>query len=200
MKAAYINELGGPEKIIYGELPAPEPGANQCLVRVAAVDVNPYDLYVRSGAVAANLKFPHILGQNLAGEIVATGPNAKRFKPGDRVWAIGQGERGTFAELAAVAESALHPIPAGVSAETAVALSLVGVTAQLGLMLARIQAGEILFVNGGSGGVGSSVVQMAKILGARVITTAGSEAKSPRAGGSARIAPSTTKLRTWPPP
>jgi len=88
------------------------------------------------------------------------------------------GRPGTFAELAAVDHRWLHAIPEGVSDEDAVALSLVGITAQLGLVRhANLKAGEVLFVNGGTGGVGSSVVQMAKILGARVITTAGSDEK-----------------------
>lgn len=181
MKAAYINELGGPEKIVYGDLPEPQPGPNQCLVKVAAVDVNPIDLYVRSGAVPAKMNFPYILGRDLAGKVLATGAGVKRFKPGDRVWAIGQGwdgRQGTFAEFAAVDEPWLNPIPDNVSDEDAAAISLVGITAQIGLMKVKLQAGEILFVNGGSGGVGSCVVQMAGILGARVITTAGSDAKA----------------------
>jgi NADPH:quinone reductase len=181
MKAAYINQLGGLENIIYGDLPEPTPGANQCLVKVAAVDVNPVDLYVRSGAVPAKMNFPYILGRDLAGEIVAVGVNVKKFKPGDRVWATGQGwdgRQGTFSEFAAVDESWLNPTPDNVSDEEIAAISLVGITAHVGLVArAKLQAGEILFVNGGSGGVGSSVVQMAKILGAKVITTAGSEEK-----------------------
>jgi len=180
MKAAYIVELGGPEKIIYGDLPEPKPGPNQCLVKVAAVDVNPVDLYIRSGAVPTKMEFPYILGRDLAGKIAATGARAKRFKTGDRVWAIGQGwdgRPGTFAEFAAVDEHWLNPIPDNVSDEEAAAISLVGVTAHVGLAKAALKPGEILFVNGGSGGVGSSVVQMAKILGARVITTAGSDEK-----------------------
>lgn len=181
MKAAYINELGGPDKIIYGDLPEPKPGPDQCLIKVAAVDVNPVDLYIRSGAVPTKINFPYILGRDLAGQVVAVGANVKRFKPGDRVWGIGQGwdgRQGTFAEFAAVDESWLHPIPDNVSDEAAAAISLVGITAHIGLRKAQVKPDEILFVNGGSGGVGSSVVQMAKILGARVITTAGSEAKT----------------------
>ena len=179
MKAAYINQTGPPEVIIYGELPAPRPGPAGCLIKVSAVDVNPIDTYIRSGAVRAKLSFPYIIGRDLAGTVVEVGPEVKRFKPGDRVWASGQGmaeSQGTFSEFAAIDESHLHPTPAGVSDEEVVAISLVGITAHLGLMChARLQAGEVLFVNGGSGGVGSSVVQIAKILGARVITTAGND-------------------------
>jgi NADPH2:quinone reductase len=145
------------------------------------VDVNPIDTYVRAGLVPAQLNFPFVLGRDLAGVVVETGTDVKQFKPGDRVWASNQGSfgrAGTFAELAAVDECWLYPTPPGIADEDAVALSLVGITAHLGLFRdARLKAGEILFVNGGTGGVGSAVVQMGKLAGARVITTAGSEAK-----------------------
>jgi NADPH2:quinone reductase len=185
MKAAYINQTGPPECIICGELPDPKPGPAQCLVKVAAVDVNPIDTYLRSGMIPAKLPFPYVLGCDLAGTVVGTGSDAKRFKPGDRVWASNQGlfgRQGTFSELAVADECWLHPTPANVKDEDVVAVSLVGLTAQLGLVRdAKLKAGEILFVNGGTGGVGSCVVQMAKILGARVITSAGSDLKAGRA-------------------
>jgi len=181
MKAAYINQTGPPDVIIYGELPTPKPGQRQCLIKVAAVDVNPIDIYIRSGAVPSKLTFPFVVGRDLAGTIVETGSGVKSFKPDDRVWATGQGadgRPGTFAEFAAVDERWLNPIPPNVSEEDIVAVSLTGVTAQLGLVRnSGLKAGETLFINGGSGGIGSCVVQMAKILGARVITTAGSDAK-----------------------
>ena len=182
MKAAYINQTGTPEVIIYGDLPTPKPTRRQCLVKVAAVDVNPIDLYVRSGAIPMPLTFPFILGRDLAGTVVEIGTGIRDIKVGDRVWATSQGadgRLGTFAEFAAVDYRWLHRIPEGVSDADAVALSLVGITAQLGLVRnANLKTGEILFVNGGSGGVGSCVVQIAKILGARVITTAGTDEKA----------------------
>jgi NADPH2:quinone reductase len=185
MKAAYINQTGGPEVIIYGDLPDPKPTANQCLIKVAAVDVNPVDLYIRSGMVPAKLRFPYILGRDLAGKVIATGEAVKRFKIGDRVWATGQGagdRQGTFSELAAIDESWLNHLPGNVTEEDIVAISLVGVTAHTGLVTkAKLKGGEVLFVNGGTGGVGSSVVQMAKVIGARVITTVGSDEKAARA-------------------
>lgn len=181
MKAAYIQRVGPPENILYGELPQPEPKESEALVRVQAVSVNPIDTYIRSGAVAMPLPLPFIVGCDLAGVVEAVGPQAKRFKPGDRVWGTNQGllgRQGTFAEYAAVEEKWLYPLLDGVSFEQAAAISLVGITAYLGLVqYARLQRGETLFVNGGSGGVGSAVVQIAKAIGARVITTAGSEAK-----------------------
>jgi NADPH:quinone reductase len=182
MKAAYINQTGSPDVIQFGELPAPKPNADQCLIKVTAVDVNPIDVYVRAGMIGGGLTFPLILGRDLAGDVVECGSAITRYKPADRVWASNQGfagRAGTFAEFAAVEERWLNPIPHGVSDDDAVALSLVGITAHLGLLtVAKLRAGETLFVNGGSGGVGSCVVQIAKIIGARVITTAGSEEKA----------------------
>lgn len=182
MKAAFITQTGPSEVIQYGELPDPRPGRAQCLVRVGAVAVNPIDTYIRSGAVSAPLPFPFIVGCDLAGTVLETGAGVRRFKPGDRVWGSNQGllgRQGTFAQLAAVDERWLYPVPPDAREEEAAALSLVGITAHLGLVRdARLKAGEVLFVNGGSGGVGSCVVQMAKALGARVITTAGTAEKA----------------------
>ena len=182
MKAAFIKQPGSPENIVYGDLPAPVPTGSQVLVRVKAVSVNPIDTYIRSGAVAMILPMPFIVGCDLAGVVEATGPAAKQFKPGDRVWGSNQGllgRQGTFAEFAAVEEGWLYPIPPGVSDEQAAALALVGITAHLGLVReAKLRSGEVLFVNGGSGGVGSAVVQIAKALDAQVITTAGSDEKA----------------------
>ncbi len=181
MKAAYIEQTGPPENIQYGDLPTPEPRAAQALVKVAAVALNPVDTYIRSGAINMDLPLPFVVGCDLAGVVERVGANAGRFKPGDRVWGTNQGllgRQGTFAEFATVDEQWLYPTPAGVSDEQAAAAALVGITAHLGLFRdARLVEGETLFVNGGTGGVGSSVVQMAKAVGARVVTTAGSDEK-----------------------
>lgn len=181
MKAAYITQPGPPESIHYGELPTPTPSGSQVLVKVGAVSVNPIDTYIRSGLVKMQLPSPFIVGCDVAGTVEAVGPDVRQFKPGDRVWGSNQGllgRQGTFAEFAAIDECWLYPTPPNVQDEHAAALALVGITAHLGLVRdARLQAGEILFVNGGSGGVGSTVVQMAKALGARVVATAGSAAK-----------------------
>lgn len=179
MKAAFIHQPGPPESIVFGDLPPPKPAPGQVLVRVRAVAVNPIDTYIRSGMIPMAVPSPYVVGCDLAGVVEATGSGSARFKAGDRVWCSNQGlmgRQGTFAEFAAVDEHWLHPIPGSVGDEHAAAIALVGITAHLGLVgRANVRPGEVLFVVGGTGGVGSAVVQMAKALGARVITTAGSE-------------------------
>lgn len=175
MRAAYIEQTGPPESIRIGELPDPKPTGTQVLVQVRAASVNPIDTYIRSGAAPANLPRPYIIGSDLAGVVKAVGPDATRFSVGDRVWGANQGvlgRQGTFAELAAVDERWLYPTPDRVADEQAAALALVGITAHLGLVdEAKLDAGETVLVNGGSGAVGSTVIQMAKALGGHVIAT-----------------------------
>jgi NADPH2:quinone reductase len=182
MKAAYYTNPGGPEVIRYGELPDPEPKEGEVLVKVLAASLNPIDTYIRAGTVSMPRPSPYIPGCDLAGIVIKLGAGVKRFRVGDRVWGSNQGlmgRQGTFAEYAAVHEDWLYPIPDGVSEQEAAAVALVGITAHLGLFrCAKLQAGEIVFVNGGTGGVGSMVVQMAKAIGAKVITTVGSEEKA----------------------
>lgn len=181
MKAAYIEKTGPPENLIFGDLPAPQPAGSQVLVKVKAVSVNPIDTYIRSGGVPMALPRPFIVGCDFAGEVVENGPTAIGFRRGDRVWGTCQGllgRQGTFAEHAAVEEHFLNRLPPNVSFEDGAAVALVGITAHLGLFrTAQLRRGETLFVNGGSGGVGSMVVQMAHLAGAQVITTAGSDEK-----------------------
>ena len=182
MKAAFIDAPGPPESLQYGDLPTPEPKAGEVLVRIAASSVNPIDTYIRSGMVAANLPKPFIPGCDLAGTVVALGSGTGRFKVGDRVWGSNQGlagRQGTLAEYAAVHEQWLYATPASIADSDAAAIALVGITAHLGLFdRTNLAAGETLFVNGGTGGVGSAVVQMARAVGARVIATVGSAEKA----------------------
>lgn len=181
MRAAYIRETGLPTVIQVGELPTPTPGPGQLLVRVRAVAVNPIDTYLRAGAVAMPLSFPYVIGADFAGEVAAVGPGTTQFKVGDRVWGSNQGllgRQGCFAEYAAIDAAWCYPTPASQSDTLAAAGALTGITAHLGLFRgARLQPGETVFVNGGTGGVGSAVVQLAKAAGARVLTTVGSPAK-----------------------
>jgi NADPH2:quinone reductase len=184
MRAAFIIETGGPESIRVGTLPDPVPGPREVLVRVRAAAVNPIDTYVRSGTVAMPLPIPYVVGCDLAGEVVAVGADVDSLRPGMRVWGSNQGllgRQGTCAELAAVDERWLYRTPDAVSDRDAAAAALVAITAHLGLVdNSMLAAGETIFVNGGSGGVGSAVVQIARLLGARVIASAGTSAKCER--------------------
>jgi len=181
MKAAYISKTGSPDVIQIGDLPTPEPGPTEVLVKVKAVAVNPIDTYLRAGAIQLELPNPYIVGCDLAGVVEKCGTEVSTLNVGDRVWGSNQGlfgRQGTFAEYAAVDEKWLYPIPEGQDEKEAVAGALVGITAHLGLFLhAGLKGGEVVFVNGGTGGVGSSVVQLAKSIGARVIATVGSDKK-----------------------
>jgi NADPH2:quinone reductase len=185
MRAASYETTGAPDVIRYGELPDPEPRAGQVRVKVYAASLNPIDTYIRSGAVAMQLPKPFIPGCDFAGVVDRVGEGVSRFKVGDRVWGSNQGllgRQGTFAEYVCPDEAFTYPTPDGVSDEDAAAIALVGITAHLGLFhCAKIQPDEFVFVNGGTGGVGSTVVQMARAHGARPICTVGSEAKATHA-------------------
>jgi NADPH:quinone reductase len=178
MRAAYIEETGPPEVIKVGELPEPQPGPGQVLVKVRAAALNPIDLYLRSGLVPMPLAFPYVIGCDLAGTVAKLGQGATRFAVGDRVWGSNQGllgRPGTAAEFAAVDQDWLYPIPDKLSDNDAAAMALVGITAHLGLFrFGQLKFGESIYVPGGSGGVGQMVVQMAKASGAKVATSAGS--------------------------
>ena len=180
MRAAYIEAVGPPEAIKVGDLPTPTLKTGEVLVRVSAAAVNPIDLYIRGGMVAMPLSFPFIVGADLAGTVEKVGPGASRFAVGDRVWGANQGllgRQGVTAELAAVHEDWLYPTPTNVSDRDAAACALVGITAHIGLFqCGQLKAGETVYVPGGSGGVGSMVVQMAKAAGARVATSGGKPA------------------------
>lgn len=178
MRAAYIETTGSLEVIQVGELPDPSPGPGQVRVRVGATALNPIDLYLRSGLIAMPMAFPYVIGCDLAGTVDQVGAGTTRFKVGDRVWGSNQGllgRPGATAEYAVVDEGWLYPTPANLNDQQAAALALVGITAHLGLFqFGRFQKGEAVYVPGGSGGVGSMVVQMVKAAGGRVATSAGS--------------------------
>jgi NADPH2:quinone reductase len=178
MRAAYIEQTGPVEVIKVGDLPRPEPGPGQVIVRVHAVALNPIDLYIRSGLVPMPLAFPYVIGCDLAGTVEQVGKGSTRFRVGDRVWGSNQGllgRQGVAAEYAAVDEAWLYPTPALLQDAEASAMALVGITAHLGMFqFGQLKAGETVYVPGGTGGVGSMVVQMAKAVGAGVATSAGS--------------------------
>lgn len=181
MQCAAIEQQGPPENLKLKELPTPVPGTGEVLVRISTASINPIDTYLRSGAIPMPVKLPYIPGCDLAGTVTAVGPGASRFRVGDRVWGSNQGlfgRQGSLAQFAAVHEDWLYPTPAAMSDKHAAAGALTGITAHLGLFQnAQLKAGETVFVNGGSGGVGTMVIQFAKAAGAFVIATAGAEHK-----------------------
>lgn len=184
MKAAYIRSTGAPDVIEYGDLPDPVPGPGQALVKMSAVSVNPIDTYIRNGANYWPLPNPFVIGCDLAGQVVVVAEGVTNVQVGQRVWCSNQGlmgRQGSFAELCAVDAHWLYPTPDKVSDQDAAACALVGITSHLGLFRsARLQPGETIFIRGGVGGIGSMVLQMAKSIGAKVITTAGSAEKAYR--------------------
>ncbi len=182
MKAAFFDTTGTPDVIRVGEVPTPEPKEDEVRVKVHAASINPIDTYIRSGAAPMPLPKPAITGTDFAGVVDAVGPGATRFQVGDSVWGSNQGllgRQGTCAEFVCVEEKWAYPTPDGVSDEQAAACALTGITAHLGLFhRANLKAKEFVFVNGGTGGVGSMVVQMAKAVGARVVSTVGTDEKA----------------------
>ncbi|PLR61704.1 NADPH:quinone oxidoreductase [Pseudomonas sp. QC2] len=174
MKAFSIDRYGKKNGRI-SEVPTPEVGAHDVLVQVHATSVNLLDAKIRTGEFKLILpySFPLILGNDLAGVVVRVGASVRRFKPGDEVYARPpQARIGTFAELIAVDENALALKPENLSMEEAAALPLVALTAwQVLVDSARLKQGQKVFIQAGSGGVGSVAIQLAKHLGAFVATT-----------------------------
>jgi NADPH:quinone reductase-like Zn-dependent oxidoreductase len=177
MKAIVRDAYGGPEVLELREIETPEPGPGEVLVRVRASSVNMADVdYVLgrpwAARIATGLRRPKapIPGIDLAGEIESAGPGADRFVPGDRVMAdIFEVGSGAWAEYVAVPETALTPIPEGVSFEAAGVTPSAGIFALQGLRDKRpVQPGDRVLVNGASGNVGSFAVQIAKSMGAEV--------------------------------
>lgn len=182
MKAAFIKQVGPAENIIYGDIPKPKIDANQVLVKVKAVDVNHVDTYIRSGQYSANAPFPFIIGLDMVGMVESVGKNVKSFKPGQKVWTNNmgiQGHQGTYSEYVAVDQDLLYHLPEGVDEIQAISVIHSATTACMGLIrMARLNADETIFINGGSGNVGSAIIQFANTRNAKVITTAGSQEKA----------------------
>jgi len=175
MQAIQITQTGGPEVLVLRELPTPTPGPGQALVKIEASGVNFIDVYLREGRYPAQL--PFIPGQEAAGVVVAVGPDAGSVKVGDRVaWC---GVSGAYAEFAAVPVERLVAISEGVTTQQAAAAMLQGMTAHyLSHATYPIQRGDTVLIHAGAGGVGLLLIQMAKRLGARVLTTVSTEAKA----------------------
>jgi NADPH:quinone reductase-like Zn-dependent oxidoreductase len=207
MKAARIHQHGGPEVLRYEDVPDPQIKANQILVRVRACALNHLDLFVRAGIPGLKFSMPHILGSDIAGEVVAVGELCERVQPGWRVLLspgqscrqcaqcvsgldnycrkytmFGYAVDGGDCELLAAPEYSAIPIPDDMSFEEAAAVPLVFLTAWHMLMArAALQPGEDVLVLAASSGVGSAAIQIAKMFQCRVIATAGGEAKMAKA-------------------
>ena len=181
MRAIQIKHTGGPEVMELVELPTPRPGTGQVLVKVEAAGVNFIDTYLREGRYPAELPFTP--GQEAAGTIAALGEGVSGFAVGDRVaW---NGTRGTYAEFACAPASDLLKIPDGMSFQQAAAVLLQGLTAHyLSHDTHPIRAGETVLIHAGAGGVGLLLTQMAKRMGARVLTTVSTQQKAELSRGA----------------
>ena len=174
MKAVVVTKTGGPEVLEYKDVPKPELKPNQALVEIKAAGLNFIDVYFREGRYPTPL--PFVVGQEAAGVVSEIGAEVTDVKVGDRV--AYSGLQGSYAEFAAVNADRLVNIPDGVSFEQAAALMLQGMTAHyLVKSTYPLKAGATLLVHAAAGGVGQLLVQMAKMIGAEVIATAGTEEK-----------------------
>ncbi len=178
MKAVFVEQPGGLEKLKYAEVAKPSPGPGQALVKLAASGVNYIDVYFRMGVYPASP--PIILGSEGAGTVESVAPDVKNVAPGDRVaYAM---PRGSYAEYQAVPAWQLVKIPASVDFETAAAAILQGMTAHyLTHSTYPLKPGDSCLIHAAAGGTGRLIVQMAKMLGAHVIGTVGSEEKAEEA-------------------
>jgi len=176
MKAVVIHEYGGLEVLKYEDVQRPEPKEDQILVRVIAAGVNPVDGLIRSGMFAKHEKatFPMILGADIAGVVEKTGSKVTKFKAGDPVFAYASLKSGgAYAEYALTTEREAAPKPKVLTYVEAAAVPVVALTAWQALVdTAKLSARQTVLIQGGSGGVGTFAIQIAKARGARVIATA----------------------------
>ena len=176
IKAIVVHEFGGPEVLKYEDVPKPEPKENEVLIRVIAAGVNPVDGMVRAGMFAKHSKnaFSMIPGYDVAGIVEKTGAKLEKYKPGDAVYAyIGLKEGGGYAEYAVATDKEVSPKPKSLTFEEAAAVPLAAETAWQALFdTAKLSAGQTVLIHGGSGGVGSFAIQIAKARGAKVFATA----------------------------
>jgi NADPH2:quinone reductase len=175
MKAIRVHEFGGPEQLKLEDVPDPQAGPGQVLVRVRAVGVNPVDTYIRSGAHAVKPKLPHTPGMDAAGTVEAVGEGVTRVHTGDRVYVAGT-LSGAYAELALCDEHQVHSLPASCSFAQGAGVGVPYATAYRALFQrARALPGETVLVHGATGGVGVAATQLARAAGMRVIGTGGTE-------------------------
>jgi len=192
MKAVRVHAPGGPDALRYEDVPDPVPAAGQALVRVEAAGVNFIDVYHRTGLYKAPM--PLTLGREGAGTVLEVAPDVRDLAPGDRVaWA---GGFGGYAEKATIAADQLVKLPDGVSARQGAAAMLQGMTAHyLAISTYPLKAGDTCLVHAGAGGVGLLLTQIAKMRGARVLTTVSTaeKAKLSREAGADAVIDYTTQ-------
>jgi NADPH2:quinone reductase len=178
MKAIVVREFGAPDVMRVEDVATPVPGPGQVLVRIRAVGVNPVDTYIRRGAYARKPKLPYTPGADAAGTIKAAGSGVEHLVPGQRVYLIGTvaGAFGACAELAVCEPAQVHPLPDSVSFEQGAAVGVPYATAYRAIFQrAGARPGESVLVHGGSGGVGTAAIQLARAAGMVVLATAGTE-------------------------
>jgi NADPH:quinone reductase len=175
MKAIRVTAFGGPEVLKLEEVPTPEPGPGEVLVRIHAAGVNPVETYIRAGTYARLPELPYTPGNDGAGVFEQIGADVTEFKPGDRVYTAGS-ISGTYAEFALCKKEQVHPLPANVSFAQGAAMGTPYATAYRALVQrAGARPGETVLVHGASGGVGTAAVQLGRAHDLRVYGTAGSE-------------------------
>jgi len=178
LKTIAITEFGGREQLQFLELPTPKPEANEVLIRVTAAGINPVDWKIREGYLRDRLpyQFPIILGWDAAGVVERVGTAVHDFEVGDRVMTYARKptvQWGTYAEYVSVPVGQVASVPRGLSLEEASVLPLAGLTAYQALFDAvKLHEGQTILIHAGGGGVGGYAVQLAKLAGATVITTA----------------------------
>jgi len=174
MKASYFERHGGPDVLIYGDLPDPEPGPGEIIVDIHAASVNAADVKVLGGGTYGEIEnFPYILGRDLSGVVASLGEGAGDFAVGDPVFGICErGQEGTYAEKIAMDQLLMMKKPDSLSHVEAAALALPGLTAIISLEeCLKLKAGEKILIQGGAGGVAGFAIELAKHIGAHVITT-----------------------------
>jgi NADPH2:quinone reductase len=177
MKAIRVDRTGGPEVLQLAEVPPPAPGPGEALVRQATCGINYIDVYFRTGLYKRDL--PFVVGREGAGVVEAVGAGVTEVQAGDRVAYAQTPHLGGYAEYNAVPARELVPVPDGVDDDDACAVMLQGMTAHyLVNDTFRLEPGHVALVHAAAGGVGSTLVQLAKARGATVIATVGTEAKA----------------------
>jgi NADPH:quinone reductase-like Zn-dependent oxidoreductase len=174
MKAVLLTSHGGPEMLRYGDAPDPTAGPGEILVDIHAASLNAADYKVRLGGSGYDVKFPHILGRDFSGVVGAVGTGVTDLAVGDAVFGVtDQGIEGAYAEKIAIKAAIVARKPARLGHAEAAALGLTSLTALWAIEdTAQLKAGEIILIQGGAGGVAGFAIQLAKHLGAKVITTA----------------------------